>query len=316
MVVPFPAGERSSYKPPGDTNSLHRRQPDSAMISRLTRLLKRPAVYPVVHRLIALPRYLTLYRVFRNWRDTRGLRRWTTADQLRFDFYRQFIRADELVFDIGANVGNRAKIFLRLGARVVAFEPQSPCADLLHRELSGNASFRLVRKALGASIGTAELRIANAHYLSTMSDDWIAATRKSGRFGDAQWEKRQQVAVTTFDEAIREFGAPVFAKIDVEGFEPQVLAGLTGRVASGSLEFAAEALDQAMLCLERLDSLFPCVFQFSEAESMRFCWQSWLSLSEARTALRALVGRDAYAWGDIYFRATDLKTGDPTGRYP
>jgi FkbM family methyltransferase len=275
------------------------------MPSPVTRLLKSPAVYPTLQRLMALPHRLPLYPAYRNWRDTKALRRWTADDQLRFEFYRQFIRPDELVFDIGANVGNRSKIFLRLGARVVAFEPQTVCADLLQRELSGKPSFRLVRKALGASIGTAELQIADAHYLSTMSDDWIATTRKVGRFGNVRWERRQTVSVTTLDEAIREFGAPAFAKIDVEGFEPQVLAGLTGPLASGSLEVAGEALDTTMLCLERLHGLCSCTFQFSEGESMQFCWESWLTLDEARLALMRLVRKDRYAWGDVYFRAAN-----------
>jgi FkbM family methyltransferase len=280
------------------------------MPSRLTRLLKSPVVYPTLQRLMALPHRLPAYPAFRNWRDTRALRRWTADDQLRFDFYRQFIRADELVFDIGANVGNRTKIFLRLGARVIAFEPQTVCADLLQHELSANPSFRLVRKALGASIGTGELQVANAHYLSTMSDDWVATTRKSGRFGNVRREQRQRISVTTLDEAIREFGPPAFAKIDVEGFEPQVLAGLTGPLASGSIEFAGEALDNTLGCIERLHGLSPCVFQFSEGESMQFSWQSWLTLDEARTALMRLVRNDRYAWGDVYFRAGHRRVRD------
>ena len=39
--------------------------------------------------------------------------------------YRQFIEPGDLVFDIGAHVGDRVSSFRRLGARVVAVEPQA-----------------------------------------------------------------------------------------------------------------------------------------------------------------------------------------------
>jgi protein-L-isoaspartate O-methyltransferase len=38
--------------------------------------------------------------------------------------YRQFVKPGDLVFDIGAHVGDRVAAFRRLGARVVAVEPQ------------------------------------------------------------------------------------------------------------------------------------------------------------------------------------------------
>ena len=38
--------------------------------------------------------------------------------------YARFLRAGDLAFDIGAHVGDRISSFRRLGARVVALEPQ------------------------------------------------------------------------------------------------------------------------------------------------------------------------------------------------
>lgn len=272
------------------------------MLARVEKLVKSAGLYPVMQLLAALPRRSKLYPMVRRWRDTRALRSWSTADAARLAFYTQLIEPGDLVFDIGANVGNRAKVFLRLGARVVAFEPQSACADMLQRELSGQSAFRLVRKALGDKSGSAELHIGAAHVLSTMSEPWMDATLKSGRFGAEQWRDSEQVTVTTFDEVIREFGSPAFAKIDVEGFEPQVLSGLSQPLRSGSLELAAEARDGIFWCMERLASLHPCEFQFSPKESMRFDWPQWLTLQAACRRLDELIRDDRYAWGDIYFR--------------
>jgi len=243
-----------------------------------------------------------LYPIVREWHHARALREWGPDDAARLDFYAQFINSGDLVFDVGANVGNRTKIFLRLGARVVAFEPQASCARVLQRGLAKNASFQLVKKALGDKRGMAELRIGAAPVLATLSQEWINATLESGRFGGEKWDVREQVSVMTLDDAIMEFGNPAFAKVDVEGFEPQVFAGLSQPLQSGSLEFAAEFLDGTIWCLEKLASLQRCTFQFSAAETMRFDWPDWLDLSEARLALRNLAQRDRFAWGDVYFK--------------
>lgn len=45
-------------------------------------------------------------------------------------FYEQFIRPNDICFDIGANMGNRTEVFLKLGAKVIAVEPQSECVNL------------------------------------------------------------------------------------------------------------------------------------------------------------------------------------------
>ena len=41
------------------------------------------------------------------------------------DLYRQFIRKGDLCIDVGANIGDKTDLFLRLGASVIAIEPQT-----------------------------------------------------------------------------------------------------------------------------------------------------------------------------------------------
>lgn len=98
------------------------------MISVVKKLLQSTPLYPMV----------------REWHHARALRAWGPDDAARLEFYSQFIHPGDLVFDVGANVGNRTKIFLRLGARVVAFEPQASCARVLQRALAtwGDVYFR------------------------------------------------------------------------------------------------------------------------------------------------------------------------------
>ena len=49
--------------------------------------------------------------------------------------YARFVRPGDLAFDIGSHVGDRIGSFRRLGARVVALEPQPLCARADPRDL-------------------------------------------------------------------------------------------------------------------------------------------------------------------------------------
>ena len=76
-------------------------------------------------------------------------------------FYRQFIDPGDLCFDVGAHVGNHIRTMLKLGARVVAVEPQPRFQWLLHRFYGDNPEVTLVDKALGATPGEAELYVSS-----------------------------------------------------------------------------------------------------------------------------------------------------------
>ena len=180
------------------------------------------------------------------WRlkKARDAKKWSAADERRSIFYEQFVKQGDLVFDIGANVGNRSKTFLKLGARVIAFEPQSFCADILESAFS-DRNFKCVRKAVGENAGSIELHVNAMSVLSTVSKRWISETEQSGRFAESKWEKTEEVELTTLDECIKEFGVPSFVKIDVEGYEYEVIAGLNRPVPMISLEFASESLSDA-----------------------------------------------------------------------
>lgn len=157
--------------------------------------------------------------------------RWTRGDARRFAFYQGLIRPGELVFDIGANMGNRSKIFRAIGARVVAFEPQSYCATFLRAAFSGDSDFILVQTAMSDCEGEQEMFLSDTHVLSTLNTDWLERMRQGGRFAEQHWDRSETVPLTTLDKAIERFGIPDFVKIDVEGHELKVIQGLSQPVS-------------------------------------------------------------------------------------
>ena len=80
---------------------------------------------------------------------------------------------------------------------------------------------------LGANPSVVELKISDAHVLSSMSNRWIESTTQSGRFSSYNWNKSIDVKVDTLDNMFTKFGVPRFVKIDVEGYELEVLQGLS-----------------------------------------------------------------------------------------
>jgi FkbM family methyltransferase len=225
--------------------------------------------------------------------------RHTPQDALRVEFYRQFVAPGDLVFDVGANLGTRSKIFHLLGARVVAVEPQQACASYLEAMFSGKHGCCLVRKALGSAPGTAVMHISSSHTISSMAASWVQAVQASGRFGGATWDATEIVPVETLDNLIAEQGTPAFVKIDVEGFEESVLQGLSAPVRALSLEFTPECIESTLQCIDRLCELGVPRFQLSLGESMEFAEPAWVEAAELKRRLQAVP---RWEFGDIYAR--------------
>jgi FkbM family methyltransferase len=218
----------------------------------------------------------------------------------RMRFYAGLIDRGDLVFDVGANMGERTELVVALGATVVAVEPQAECAQHLRSRWRGEPRLTLFEGGCAESVGERELFVADAHTLSSMSSAWIETVRGSGRFSDHRWEEKRVVATTTLDALIEEHGAPAFVKIDVEGFEYGVLSGLTQPVSCASIEWARESLAGTFRCVDRLSGLGMSEFNLTLGESMSWKLPAWVGAS----AVISLLSRttDEMAWGDLYAR--------------
>lgn len=216
------------------------------------------------------------------------------------DFYKQFVKPGDLVFDVGANVGNRTGPLLALGARVVAVEPQSACIETLKRLYGANPRFTLEACALGPEVGELEMMIADAHTVSTLSPQMIERTKASGRFADVTWSTRVTVPIRRFDELIERHGTPVFTKIDVEGFEAQVLAGLSKPIPLLSLEFMRELMDVIEACNAHLSTIGDYRWNYGLGEGMTLQTGPWRRFPQLLEELAARPEKDL--WGDVYAR--------------
>jgi FkbM family methyltransferase len=102
--------------------------------------------------------------------------------------YGGFVRRGDLVFDVGAHVGDRVASFRRLGARVVAVEPQPAMAKVLKLFYGRDADVAIEAVAVGRSIGTTSMMInADNPTVSTASPEFVNAARDTPGWQTQRW---------------------------------------------------------------------------------------------------------------------------------
>jgi FkbM family methyltransferase len=182
------------------------------------------------------------------------------------DFYRELLngfRQGDVIFDVGANQGTKTEAFLRLGAKVVAVEPDQANQEILKEKF---IKYRFSPKPL-VIVGKA---VSDRNAVETMWIDepgsaknslsckWVETLRSDEtRFGHSlSFEQRQQIETITLEQLIAAHGLPFFVKIDVEGYELNVLRGLQRSIPYISFEVnLPEFRLEGLQCVELLARL-------------------------------------------------------------
>jgi FkbM family methyltransferase len=213
--------------------------------------------------------------------------------------YARFVGAGDLAFDIGAHVGDRVSSFRRLGARVVALEPQPGPARVLRLIHGRDPEVALLEAAAGDAEGTVTLHLNTANpTVSTASAAFVAAAEGAGGWEGQMWDRTITVPCLTLDRLIRDHGRPAFVKVDVEGFEDRVLAGLSEAVPALSFEFTTIARGVAQGCLARMCELGDYGFDVALGESQEFVFGRFIDRQAMADYLRELP-HEANS-GDVY----------------
>ena len=215
--------------------------------------------------------------------------------------YAAFAGPGDLVFDVGAHAGNRTRALAALGCRVVALEPQPDFAGLLRLLFGRHARVTVLETAVGDRAGVATLSVSDrTPTMTTLAAAWRAARERDPVFDGVRWNRDIDVELVTLDALIARFGRPAFVKIDVEGAEPAVLAGLTRPVPALSFEYLPGTLDYTRKCVDRLRALGAYRFNWSVGESYRLAAAGWVDGDALLAGLR--TGPARHRSGDVYAR--------------
>ncbi|MBD2305768.1 FkbM family methyltransferase [Chroococcidiopsis sp. FACHB-1243] len=211
-------------------------------------------------------------------------------------FYSQLLEPDSLCFDIGANIGEKTEALFKAGMRVVAFEPQPNCMKELAARCSRYRSkLTKCECAVGAEPGITELYVHTHHAHSSLDQNWTVSEVVSSVY----------VPVVTLDRAIAKFGKPRYCKIDVEGWEYEVLKGLTQPIPLISFEYHLQGdnIDKTLACIDYLSHLGELHINITPAETLLFTFQEWLPVKEFLQSFpNSFRSRQEYNYGDIFVK--------------
>lgn len=151
----------------------------------------------------------------------------------------------------------------------------------------------MAETALSSAAGFATLYARKSSAQSSLLEDWEGGVTDTCH-----------VPVLTLDSAIEHFGRPFYCKIDVEGWELEVLKGLNQPLPLMSFEFHLNERDirKTVACLERLSQFGPARVNLTPAESATFHLEEWDTLERflgwfPGDLEQTLPG---YHYGDIY----------------
>lgn len=236
---------------------------------------------------VGVARSLAIYRMSR--RHGRSLRA----------FLSPFVGPGDLAIDVGAHVGDRVAAFRALGTRVVALEPNARLFRTLSFLHGRDRQVQLLQAAAGSRAGEAAMHLNRANpTVSTLSDAFVEQARNADGWSDQVWDSVTTVALTTLDRIVAAEGPADFIKIDVEGFEPAVLAGLSAPPPALSFEITTMSRGIGLDALARARSLGFDRFRFSEGESHRFTQDRWVDAPAMAHFLETMP--DAMNSGDVY----------------
>jgi FkbM family methyltransferase len=144
--------------------------------------------------------------------------------------FARLVRAGDTVLEVGGHIGYIAQYFSKLvgpQGKLVVFEPGSNNLRYIEENLRGRANTTLERLAVGSTEGTATFYEDN---LSGQNNSLLGDYKRADSVGKASGQELvrtpRQVQVVTLDSYIASKGLrPDFMKIDVEGFEFEVLKG-------------------------------------------------------------------------------------------
>ena len=213
--------------------------------------------------------------------------------------YRKFVNSGDLVFDLGAHVGNHTRALVSLGCHVVAIDPQPACADTLRLLYRKNRQVDVVEAAVSDTSEQVQLAISERHpTLTTTKRGWREDRERDPLFKGIRWDSSISVRATTLDRLIEQYGTPSFVKIDVEGSELTILSGLSHPIQTVSIEYLPSCVDETKKCITRLNTLGPYQFNWSKAETFTLAEQTWLTDSQLLAALNSSEAQSRS--GDVY----------------
>lgn len=222
--------------------------------------------------------------------------------EINLIFYRKFLKAGQLCFDIGANIGTKTNIFNLLGATVVAVEPDPKSFSVLIDKYKNKKNITLLNIGLGS--GSTEKRLHNSSNpaLSTFDDDDVKNTLSDQRFLGSSYIETTLVKIETIDSLIRKFGVPDYCKIATVGYELEIIKGLSHPITAMSITCnLPHHTDRTIECIDRMERLAKYRYNYFLSNLANgFAAEKWLDPAEIKEIIRQLPGKTESRYIEVF----------------
>lgn len=199
-------------------------------------------------------------------------------------FYKSLLKENSLCFDIGANIGYKSSVLLDLKHKVVAFEPQEECHKVLTKIQKFNPNFTVSKLAIGSENKEQDMWMGNHIEIATLSNKFKSYFTTDTIF----WNQKNRVKVVTLNSQIERYGIPEFCKIDVEGYEYEVLKNLKYKIPLIEFEFTGGFINETMQCITTLSDLSAYSYNLMLNEKPKFVFKNWLSSTVIQSKINGM----------------------------
>lgn len=171
-----------------------------------------------------------------------------------------------LIYDIGANIGLFTDSVLKKfpNCRLVLIEANPQLCNVLKSKYENNKNITILNCVASSKNNEyIDFYISNSHTISTASKEWILNSRFSQNH---IWNSPVKINSITIDHLNEIYGQPDLIKIDVEGYELEVIKGLTQKISKICFEWAEEQYDSINKTCEYLTTIGYKEFGFIEED--------------------------------------------------
>lgn len=208
------------------------------------------------------------------------------------NFYKKFLKShpakNNMIFDVGANMGHKSIIFSRLAKKVVAFEPSEKLFDFLQKRF-GNSNVILFNYALGNTVSDLDFYVVeNNEAYNSLNKKHIETTTTLRGIATINTIKHKKIKVEIVENFIKKLGIPKYIKIDVEGYEHEVIKGLKTPVPLLSFEVnLPEFCNESIQSINYLDKISCQNYMYNFATGNFFLNENFIGKDEAISFLES-----------------------------
>ena len=223
--------------------------------------------------------YSNLYQKIRHPDDYR-------KELEEYNFYKNLIQKinykNDLIIDVGANVGNKSNLFSKLADKVLAFEPSTSIFPILKHRYK-NSNVEVFNCALGSDNTNLDFyELKGNEWYSSLSKKHIETTVTERKVINPDLIKNKQVIVEKIENFIKKYGIPIYIKIDVEGYEYEVIRGLETAVPLISFEAnLPEFCQESINCINYLSSISSDKYMFNFTTDNFFLQEHFVKTNDA-----------------------------------